>query len=112
MNLHTANNPNKLPEKCWLNTENIFKLSWMIFRPTIGSTNENEILSAVKELNQQRVAVHTIGFGTLVDMDFLTKLSGQNGGVSRRVFESLDAATQVSKTFLYEVASSKYFNNR
>jgi len=78
-------------------------------RPTIGSTNENEILSAVKELNQQRVAVHTIGFGTLVDMDFLTKLSGQNGGVSRRVFESLDAATQLHN-FIEEVTSPVMLN--
>ena len=67
-----------------------------MYRPTVGKTSSKDILKKVKEINKQRVAVHTIGFGTLVDMQFLNKLSGENNGISRRVFESLDAAVQAS----------------
>merc|ERR1712096_269722 len=73
-------------------------------KPTVGKTSAKDILNKVKEMNQQRVAVHTIGFGTLVDMNFLNKLSGENNGISRRVFESLDAAVQIHN-FIDEVVT-------
>ena len=50
----------------------------------------------MEDLNQDRVRINTLGFGPLADMKMLKRIAGFNGGKSRRVFEELDAAEQVS----------------
>uniref|UniRef100_F6U637 VWFA domain-containing protein n=1 Tax=Ciona intestinalis TaxID=7719 RepID=F6U637_CIOIN len=68
-------------------------------RPTKDDVGTDDIASRIEKINGGRVNLHTIGFGSLVDMRFLEKLAALNGGVSRRVFESLDAATQIRHFF-------------
>uniref|UniRef100_H2ZPC9 VWFA domain-containing protein n=1 Tax=Ciona savignyi TaxID=51511 RepID=H2ZPC9_CIOSA len=73
-------------------------------RPTEDKVGTDGIISRIEAINGERVNLHTMGFGSLVDMRFLDKLAALNGGVSRRVFESLDAATQI-RNFFDEISS-------
>lgn len=67
-------------------------------RPTLGERDSKTLLKSIKHMNQDRVTIHTIGFGSLVDDKFLSKLAVQNGGKTERVFENINAATQVYST--------------
>ncbi|XP_039265384.2 inter-alpha-trypsin inhibitor heavy chain H5-like [Styela clava] len=71
-------------------------------RPSIGETDTKVIVDSVTKNNQERFNLHTLGFGSLTDFNFLTKLAAENGGTARRVFEGLDADQQI-KNFFDEV---------
>nr|CAB3257361.1 inter-alpha-trypsin inhibitor heavy chain H3 [Phallusia mammillata] len=73
-------------------------------QPSVGETNVKMIEERISSLNKNRVRIHTIGFGAYVDMGFLARVAAGNGGASRRIFESLDADTQMYG-FLNEVTS-------
>lgn len=72
--------------------------------PTVGITKHSRILSMVKEYNNPRCSIFSLGFGTGADMRFLRKLSLGNAGFARSIYEASDAALQLSN-FYKEVAS-------
>lgn len=70
-------------------------------QPTAGETDVEKIVENVIEENGGRVAVFCLGFGMHVNMDFLTSLASQNGGLAVRIYadqnkEETDAVTQLS----------------
>ncbi|CAK8696262.1 unnamed protein product [Clavelina lepadiformis] len=68
-------------------------------RASVGETQENTILERVTSLNRERMNIHTMGFGALAQMKLMEKIAARNGGFSRRIFESLDAAAQIEDYF-------------
>uniref|UniRef100_H2ZHS4 VWFA domain-containing protein n=1 Tax=Ciona savignyi TaxID=51511 RepID=H2ZHS4_CIOSA len=68
-------------------------------RPTDGTIESTSITSTIQELNRGRFGIHTIGFGTLVDMPLLTKIAAQNFGTSSQIFIDLNAYAQISNFF-------------
>ena len=65
------------------------------FRSTSGEMDRTIIANEIVKMNQNRVRISTLGFGSLANMKMLNQIAGLNGGSSRRVFEELDAAEQV-----------------
>ncbi|XP_014277353.1 inter-alpha-trypsin inhibitor heavy chain H4 [Halyomorpha halys] len=72
--------------------------------PTVGITKHSKILTMVKEYNNPRCSIFSLGFGAGADMRFLRKLSLGNAGFARSIYEASDAALQLSN-FYKEVAS-------
>ncbi|XP_071499071.1 inter-alpha-trypsin inhibitor heavy chain H3-like [Diadema antillarum] len=78
--------------------------------PTSGEvTNTAEITSRITKIIDGRISVFNIGFGHGVDYNFLDKLSLNNNGLARKVYEDSDAALQM-KGFYDEVANPLLFN--
>uniref|UniRef100_A0A673FTR8 Inter-alpha-trypsin inhibitor heavy chain H3-like n=1 Tax=Sinocyclocheilus rhinocerous TaxID=307959 RepID=A0A673FTR8_9TELE len=71
--------------------------------PTTGETNIEKIMANVKEAIGTKFPLYCLGFGYDVNFDFLTKMSLENGGVARRIYEDLDADLQL-QGFYDEVA--------
>ncbi|XP_042622683.1 inter-alpha-trypsin inhibitor heavy chain H3-like isoform X1 [Cyprinus carpio] len=71
--------------------------------PTSGETNKDKIMANVKEAIGTKFPLYCLGFGYDVNFDFLTKMSLENGGVARRIYEDLDADLQL-QGFYDEVA--------
>ncbi|XP_073982636.1 inter-alpha-trypsin inhibitor heavy chain H4-like isoform X3 [Rhodnius prolixus] len=72
--------------------------------PTVGITNLNAIRSTVRELNVPRTAIYSLGFGDGADMGFLNKLSLENSGFGKKIYEASDAALQL-KNFYKHISS-------
>ncbi|XP_064154402.1 inter-alpha-trypsin inhibitor heavy chain H4-like isoform X2 [Anguilla rostrata] len=72
--------------------------------PTSGVTNLNEIQNNVREAIRKRYTLYCLGFGFDVDYKFLEKISLQNNGLARRIYEDSDAALQL-QGFYEEVAT-------
>ncbi|XP_053324731.1 inter-alpha-trypsin inhibitor heavy chain H3-like isoform X2 [Spea bombifrons] len=71
--------------------------------PTDGVTDLNTIVKNVKQAIQSKATLYCLGFGEDLDYDFLEKLSQENGGLARRIYEDSDAALQL-QGFYNEVA--------
>ncbi|XP_059384983.1 inter-alpha-trypsin inhibitor heavy chain H3-like [Carassius carassius] len=71
--------------------------------PTSGETNVEKIMANVKEAIGTKFPLYCLGFGYDVNFDFLTKMSLENGGVARRIYEDSDADLQL-QGFYDEVA--------
>ncbi|KAK2874902.1 hypothetical protein Q8A67_022055 [Cirrhinus molitorella] len=71
--------------------------------PTTGETNPVEIQKNVKKAIGGKFPLYSLGFGFDVSFEFLTKLSLENNGVARRIYEDSDADLQL-QGFYDEVA--------
>ncbi|XP_041638861.1 inter-alpha-trypsin inhibitor heavy chain H3-like isoform X2 [Cheilinus undulatus] len=72
--------------------------------PTSGVTNLEAIQSNVREAINGKFPLYCLGFGFDVNFEFLEKMSLQNNGVARRIYEDSDADLQL-KGFYEEVAT-------
>ncbi|WAR26685.1 ITIH6-like protein [Mya arenaria] len=64
--------------------------------PTEGVLGTDNILRSVKEKNQGQVAIFSLAFGEHADYDLVKKISLQNHGIGRRIYEASDAALQIA----------------
>ncbi|XP_039529771.1 inter-alpha-trypsin inhibitor heavy chain H3-like isoform X1 [Pimephales promelas] len=71
--------------------------------PTSGEINKERIMANVKEAIGLKFPLYCLGFGYDVNFDFLTQMSLENAGVSRRIYEDSDADLQL-QGFYDEVA--------
>ncbi|XP_023180288.1 inter-alpha-trypsin inhibitor heavy chain H3-like isoform X2 [Xiphophorus maculatus] len=72
--------------------------------PTAGEINLEKIQSNVREAIAEKFPLYCLGFGSDVNFEFLEKMSLQNNGVARRIYEDSDADLQL-KGFYEEVAT-------
>ncbi|XP_033994585.1 inter-alpha-trypsin inhibitor heavy chain H3-like isoform X2 [Trematomus bernacchii] len=72
--------------------------------PTSGVTNLEQIQSNVRVAIADEFPLYCLGFGFDVNFEFLEKMSLQNNGVARRIYEDSDADLQL-KGFYEEVAT-------
>ncbi|XP_049894656.1 inter-alpha-trypsin inhibitor heavy chain H3-like [Epinephelus moara] len=72
--------------------------------PTSGVTNIEIIQSNVRGAIANKFPLYCLGFGFDVNFEFLEKMSLQNNGVARRIYEDSDADLQL-KGFYEEVAT-------
>ncbi|XP_005741572.1 inter-alpha-trypsin inhibitor heavy chain H3-like [Pundamilia nyererei] len=72
--------------------------------PTSGVTNLEKIQSNVRQAIAGKFPLYCLGFGFDVNFNFLEKMSLQNNGVARRIYEDSDADLQL-KGFYEEVAT-------
>uniref|UniRef100_A0A3Q1HZ43 Inter-alpha-trypsin inhibitor heavy chain 3 n=1 Tax=Anabas testudineus TaxID=64144 RepID=A0A3Q1HZ43_ANATE len=72
--------------------------------PTTGETNLERIHSNVRRAIADKFPLYCLGFGFDVSFEFLEKMSLQNNGVARRIYEDSDADLQL-KGFYEEVAT-------
>ncbi|EFA05400.2 hypothetical protein TcasGA2_TC015572 [Tribolium castaneum] len=74
--------------------------------PNVGISNPDEITKIVTKINQgtNRAAIFSMSFGEDADKNFLKKLSAQNLGFSRHIYEAADAALQLQN--FYRTVSS------
>uniref|UniRef100_A0A3Q0QY05 Inter-alpha-trypsin inhibitor heavy chain 3 n=1 Tax=Amphilophus citrinellus TaxID=61819 RepID=A0A3Q0QY05_AMPCI len=72
--------------------------------PTSGETNLEKIQSNVRQAIAGKFPLYCLGFGFDVNFEFLEKMSLQNNGVARRIYEDSDADLQL-KGFYEEVAT-------
>lgn len=73
--------------------------------PTVGETRLESILSNVRRANSDGVvSIFTLAFGAEADYDFLAKISTQNRGFARKIYEAADASLQL-RGFFEEIAS-------
>ncbi|XP_063797396.1 inter-alpha-trypsin inhibitor heavy chain H3-like isoform X2 [Pseudophryne corroboree] len=71
--------------------------------PTEGVTNIETIMRNVKQEVNGQATLYSLGFGSDVDYNFLEKMSLENGGFARRIYEDSDSALQL-QNFYKEVA--------
>ena len=67
--------------------------------PTAGVTNTKTIRSNVYSKNELKASIFSLGFGFDLKFDFLTALSAENGGTSRRIYPDKDATSQLEGFF-------------
>ncbi|XP_028262667.1 inter-alpha-trypsin inhibitor heavy chain H3 isoform X2 [Parambassis ranga] len=72
--------------------------------PTTGVTNREEIQSNVRRAIAEKFPLYCLGFGFDVNFEFLEKMSLQNNGAARRIYEDSDADLQLTG-FYEEVAT-------
>nr|XP_033938234.1 inter-alpha-trypsin inhibitor heavy chain H3-like isoform X2 [Pseudochaenichthys georgianus] len=72
--------------------------------PTTGVTNLEQIQSNVRAAIADKFPLYCLGFGFDVNFEFLEKMSLQNNGMARRIYEDSDADLQL-KGFYEEVAT-------
>ncbi|KAM3878443.1 inter-alpha-trypsin inhibitor heavy chain H3-like [Diretmus argenteus] len=72
--------------------------------PTSGETNLGKIHSNVREAIGKKFPLYCLGFGFDVNFEFLEKMSLENNGVARRIYQDSDAELQL-KGFYEEVAT-------
>ncbi|KAM9859341.1 inter-alpha-trypsin inhibitor heavy chain H3-like [Aulostomus maculatus] len=72
--------------------------------PTTGVRNLEEIQSNVRQAIDKKFPLYCLGFGFDVNFEFLERMSLQNNGVARRIYEDSDADLQL-KGFYEEVAT-------
>ena len=72
--------------------------------PTSGIINRDRILSNVRQTNSHKYTIFSLGFGDGADFPFLQKLSLQNNGFARKIFEDSDASLQL-QGFYNEVST-------
>nr|XP_039267967.1 inter-alpha-trypsin inhibitor heavy chain H4-like [Styela clava] len=77
--------------------------------PTSGVSNTAQIrLNARREING-RFSLFCLGFGEDIDHDFLKRLSNENDGIARKIYEDSDADIQL-EGFFQEVAAPLLLN--
>lgn len=62
---------------------------------TSGVTNKNAILKSVRKWNENNIPIFSLGFGEYADFDLIKKISLQNNGFGRKIYEASDAAMQI-----------------
>lgn len=67
--------------------------------PTAGETNTKTIRTNVYNANEIKASIFALGFGFNMNFDFLTALSIENGGSSRRIYPDKDATSQLEGFF-------------
>jgi len=67
--------------------------------PTAGVTNTKTIRTNVYNENKIKASIFALGFGFHMNFDFLTALSVENGGNSRRIYPDKDAKSQLEGFF-------------
>ncbi|XP_062271371.1 inter-alpha-trypsin inhibitor heavy chain H3-like isoform X1 [Scomber scombrus] len=72
--------------------------------PTAGVTNLRQILSNVRQAIAEKFPLYCLGFGFDVNFEFLEKMSLQNNGAARRIYQDSDADLQLTG-FYEEVAT-------
>lgn len=77
--------------------------------PTSGETNINSILRNVRTINEAKLPIFSLGFGNNVNLNFLKRMSTQNNGFARKIYEDSDAALQIEG--LYSEISSALLKN-
>ncbi|XP_063797400.1 inter-alpha-trypsin inhibitor heavy chain H3-like isoform X2 [Pseudophryne corroboree] len=77
--------------------------------PTSGITNHKQIIENLKQSLGGKATLYCLGFGSDVDYNFLEKLSLENGGLARRIYEDSDSALQL-QGFYNEVAHPMLLN--
>jgi len=73
-------------------------------QPSTGITDPTQIQADVAARNRRGLAIFSLAFGTGADFEMLQKLSLQNHGFARKIYEGGDAAIQL-QGFYREVAS-------
>lgn len=61
----------------------------------VGVTNLETIQSNVRRAISEKFPLYCLGFGFDVNFDFLKRMSLQNNGVARRIYEDSDADLQL-----------------
>ena len=64
-------------------------------QPSSGETDLQKILRYVRNWNNGRFTIFSLGFGDNVDFPFLQQISLQNQGFARRIYADSDASLQV-----------------
>ena len=64
-------------------------------KPSTGVTDVFAIERNVRRANQGRCSLVTLGFGKLVNFNFLSRLALQNRGIARKIYESSSASAQL-----------------
>ena len=72
-------------------------------QPTDGTTNKAKIIQNVRNKNDGKFTIFTLGFGKGVDMKFLERIALENNGFSRRIYEEAHSDLQL-KGFFSEVS--------
>jgi len=77
--------------------------------PTVGRTLPEKIISGVSEENIAKIPIISLSFGDGADKAFLKKLSLNNFGFARHIYEHSDASLQLEK--FYKQISSPLLSN-
>ncbi|XP_022178934.1 inter-alpha-trypsin inhibitor heavy chain H3-like [Myzus persicae] len=72
--------------------------------PTTGITEPQELIKYVSNTNEEKYPIFSLGFGEGADIDFLKKLSLNNTGFARVIYEASDASLQL-RNFYKEISS-------
>ncbi|XP_038628594.1 inter-alpha-trypsin inhibitor heavy chain H3-like [Tachyglossus aculeatus] len=72
--------------------------------PTVGEVRLDKIRENVRNAIGGKFPLYNLGFGDKVDFNFLEKMSLENNGVARRIYQENDAADQL-QGFYDEVAN-------
>ncbi|KAF0728717.1 inter-alpha-trypsin inhibitor heavy chain H4-like isoform X1, partial [Aphis craccivora] len=72
--------------------------------PTAGITEPQELIKYVSNTNEEKYPIFSLGFGEGADIDFLKKLSLNNTGFARVIYEASDASLQL-RNFYKEISS-------
>lgn len=76
---------------------------------TEGEMDNSKILDTISSRNKDKVPIFSLSFGDEADYGFLKKLSAQNNGFVRKIYEESDASLQLTG-FYGEVASTLLSN--
>lgn len=76
---------------------------------TEGEVDNSKILDTISSKNKDKVPIFSLSFGDEADYSFLKKLSAQNNGFVRKIYEESDASLQLTG-FYGEVASTLLSN--
>ncbi|VVC40295.1 Hypothetical protein CINCED_3A001874 [Cinara cedri] len=105
--LTKAHNIAKLGEKHFtkgLNTPKPIIVFLTDGEPTTGITDPQELIKYVSNMNEEKYPIFSLGFGEGADIDFLKKLSLNNTGFARIIYEASDASLQL-RNFYKEISS-------
>ena len=72
--------------------------------PNVHESNPDVIVSDVTKANTKKSSIFSLALGVGADYNFLKKLSLQNSGFSRRIYEAADTALQL-QDFYDEISS-------
>ena len=73
--------------------------SFAMYCVLTGETNLERIQSNAKQAISGKFPLYCLGFGFDVNFEFLEKMSLQNNGVARRIYEDSDADLQLKVIF-------------
>lgn len=62
----------------------------------VGVSNTNDILAAVKQKNEIHIPMFSLAFGGDADWSLVQKISDENDGFARKIYEDSDAALQIA----------------
>ncbi|KAF5307797.1 hypothetical protein FQR65_LT06669 [Abscondita terminalis] len=67
--------------------------------PTVRETSTEKILNGIRKLNERNTPIFALSFGEAADKNFLQKLSLNNNGFSKHIYEGADAALQLEEFY-------------